>query len=348
MNIRCSNRCAKPVRPGDSSLDPTWYHTSTATSGLERSTCRITGSPFSSTNVSNAIVSIGGPEERASWHERAPARWANRRKPTVAAARIAGTVALLTLLTGTGRVLANGALPASYGILLPADKPKEVVLATNFGMIISEDAGKSWLWTCERPETSFGYLYAVGSAPRDRIYALSPDAGLAFSDDDTCTWQTSGGALANLVASDFFVDRTNADRVLAVAASIDADSGDIGPPALFQSMDGATTFSDTPLFTAPLGANIVSVEIARSNPMVIYVAMYTTPDRHPRLLRSADGGQTWMDRDVEPTLGANEFRILTVDPDNADVLYLRVIALGMESVAVTRDAGMTFTMPITV
>ena len=266
----------------------------------------------------------------------------------MAAARIAGTVALLTLLTGTGRVLANGALPASYGILLPADKPKEVVLATNFGMIISEDAGKSWLWTCERPETSFGYLYAVGSAPRDRIYALSPDAGLAFSDDDTCTWQTSGGALANLVASDFFVDRTNADRVLAVAASIDADSGDIGPPALFQSMDGATTFSDTPLFTAPLGANIVSVEIARSNPMVIYVAMYTTPDRHPRLLRSADGGQTWMDRDVEPTLGANEFRILTVDPDNADVLYLRVIALGMESVAVTRDAGMTFTMPITV
>jgi MYXO-CTERM domain-containing protein len=257
-------------------------------------------------------------------------------------------VALLTLLTGTGPALANGALPASYGILLPVDKPNEVVLATNFGMIVSEDGGKSWLWTCERPETSFGYLYAVGPAPRDRLYALSPDAGLAFSDDDTCTWQTSGGALANLVASDFFVDRTNADRVLAVAASIDADSGDIGPPALFQSLDGGTTFSDTPLFTAPVGANIVSVEIARSNAMVIYMAMYTTPDRHPRLLRSADGGQTWMDHDVEPSLGANEFRILTVDPDNADVLYLRVIALGMESVAVTRDAGMTFTMPVTV
>jgi len=113
-------------------------------------------------------------------------------------------------------------------------------------------------------------------------------------------------------------------------------------------MDAGTTFSDTPLFTAPVGANIVSVEIARSNPMVIYMAMYTTPDRHPRLLRSADGGQTWMDRDVEPSLGANEFRILTVDPDDANVLYLRVIALGMESVAVSRDAGVTFTMPVTV
>ncbi|HXU04816.1 MAG TPA: sialidase family protein [Polyangia bacterium] len=262
--------------------------------------------------------------------------------------KLACAVALLTLLTGAGRALANGALPASYGILLPADKPEEVVLATNFGMIISDDGGKSWLWTCERPETSFGYLYGVGPAPRDRFYALSPDAGLAFSDDGSCTWQTAGGALSGLVASDFFVDRTNADRVLAVAASVDADSGDIGPPSVFSSTDGGATFLATPLYTAPTGAIIVSIEIARKNPMVIYVAMYTTPDRHPRLLRSDDGGQTWMDRDVEPGLGANEFRILTVDPDDADVLYLRVVAPGMEMVAVTRDAGATFTTPVTV
>ena len=26
MNIRCSNRCAKPVRPGCSRAEPTWYH----------------------------------------------------------------------------------------------------------------------------------------------------------------------------------------------------------------------------------------------------------------------------------------------------------------------------------
>jgi len=69
------------------------------------------------------------------------------------------------------------------------------------------------------------------------------------------------------------------------------------------------------------------------------MALYTTPGRHPRLLRSSDGGSTWSDRDVEASVGANEFRILTVDPDNADVLYLRVIARGMESVAVTRDAA---------
>ena len=28
LNIMCSNRWAKPVRPGRSSFDPTWYHSS--------------------------------------------------------------------------------------------------------------------------------------------------------------------------------------------------------------------------------------------------------------------------------------------------------------------------------
>src|SRR4051794_3530688 len=346
MNIRCSNRCANPVRPGDSSFDPTWYHTSTATRGLERSTWKITGSPFSRTNVSNGIVSMGGSKEPASWHESVRARRLNLRNPQAAAGMLALLVALPVALAA-GPARANGALPSSYGILLPADKLQQVVLATNFGMIISEDAGKSWLWTCERPETSFGYLYGVGPAPRDRFYALSPDTGLALSDDGSCTWQRSGGALASLVANDFFVDRTNADRVVAIAAPVDSVTGDIGPPAVFQSMDGGTTFAETPLYTAPTGANIVSLEIARSNPMVMYLAMYVTPDRHPRLVRSADGGQTWVERDVEATLGANEFRILTVDPDDENVVYMRVVALGMESVAVTRDAGLTFATPVT-
>src|SRR5580692_9105619 len=59
MNIRCSNRWAKPVRPGTSSFEPTWYQRSTATSGLDRSVWRITRSPLASAYVSNSILSIG-------------------------------------------------------------------------------------------------------------------------------------------------------------------------------------------------------------------------------------------------------------------------------------------------
>jgi hypothetical protein len=308
--------------------------------------------------VSNAIVSIGAAKEPASWHESAPARdlngagGAQRRRarhwqPRRRVRRSAWAASALLVVTIASRAWANGALPASYGILLPADKPQQIVLATNFGMIISEDAGASWLWTCEQPQTSFGYLYGVGSAPRDRFYALSPEQGLGFSDDGSCAWQRSGGVLATLVASDFFIDRSNGDRLLAVAAAID-DTGGFGAPSIFASADGGMTFASTPLYVAPAGANIVSIEIARSNPMVIYAAMYTTADNHPRLLRSADGGQSWMDRDVQAGLGANQFRILAVDPEDADLLYLRVTASGMDEVAVTRDAGATFAFPVTV
>src|SRR5688572_27760483 len=144
MNIRCSNRCANPVRPGDSSLDPTWYHRSTATSGLERSTCKMTGSPLPSVNVSNGIVSIGKggmAVAAAYWHESNAAR---RLKHCVGAL----VVAFASIIATAGSARANGALPGSFGILLPATRPHDVVLATNFGIIISEDDGATWQWTC--------------------------------------------------------------------------------------------------------------------------------------------------------------------------------------------------------
>ncbi len=243
---------------------------------------------------------------------------------------------------------ANGALPASLGILVPADRPRQIALATNFGLIISEDEGATWLWTCEQPATSMGYLYAGAPPPSRRIYGLSPEAGLAWSDDGSCSWQRAGGALTTQIASDFFVDPGDPQRVLAVAAGL-TDTGELTPPAVYASADGGTTFAPTPLYTAPAATNIVGVEIARSDPQVIYLATYTTPNRHPVLVRSGDGGQSWEARDVEAALGANEFRILTVDPDDADLVYVRVVVPGnIERVAVTRDGGMTFAIPIEV
>jgi hypothetical protein len=253
----------------------------------------------------------------------------------------------LTMFAARG-AFANGALPASLGILVPEDRLQQIALATNFGLIVSDDAGVSWQWTCEQAETSMGYLYAIAPPPSDRIYGLSPAEGLSFSDDGSCSWHRAGGALADAIASDFFVDRTDGRRVLAVAARL-TDTGDVTSPAVYASADGGTTFDATPLFTAPAGANIVGVEIARSDPRIIYLAMYTTPNRHPVLVRSGDRGQSWETRDMEPALGPNEFRILTVDPDDAGVLYLRVLVPGnVERVAVTRNAGATATIPIEV
>ena len=59
-NITCSNRCANPVRPATSSFEPTLYQTSTTTSGMRWSSCRITSSPLGSVYFSKGSCGVFG------------------------------------------------------------------------------------------------------------------------------------------------------------------------------------------------------------------------------------------------------------------------------------------------
>src|SRR6185312_16867093 len=59
LNIRCSNKCAKPVLPGFSFLEPTWYQVFTATIGALWSSCTSTVSPFFRTNFVYLMSGIG-------------------------------------------------------------------------------------------------------------------------------------------------------------------------------------------------------------------------------------------------------------------------------------------------
>jgi hypothetical protein len=100
------------------------------------------------------------------------------------------------------------------------------------------------------------------------------------------------------------------------------------------------------IYTAPAGATLTGIEIARSDPRTIYVAMATT-GTHPMLVRSIDGGVHWTPFDLEPTAGANLFRIIAVDPADPMTITLRVIAAETESVVISHDGGQTFTKPLT-
>jgi len=263
------------------------------------------------------------------------------------------TAVVVALVGGPAR--ADGGIPGSLSTLLPADQPRKIGLATTFGLILSDDAGATWLWTCEQlATTSMANMYAVGppaivsGGVGDRFYALSPLKGLAISDDESCGWQSSGGALAGLSVSDFFVDPTDPAHVLA-AATPAADGGAGAAPSVFVSSDGGATFLDTPIFTAPSGAALVGIEIARSNPSVVYVAYYLTGSagRDPVLVRSSDGGAHWSSIDLTASAGSAIVRILAVDPANSDLVYLRVTTASQEAIAVTRDGGNTISMPLT-
>src|SRR5438477_581061 len=110
--------------------------------------------------------------------------------PAFAAPLALAAAALAVALAVPGEAHANGAFPDSQSVLTPGDPPREIVLVTNFGILLSEDAGGSWLWSCEQAESSYGTLYiTVGTAD------MTP--GLARSADGGAHWSTSllGGDL---------------------------------------------------------------------------------------------------------------------------------------------------------
>ena len=58
MNITCSKRCAKPVRPRFSSPEPTWYQTLVVAMGTEWSSCTISVRPLGRVSMVYGTLSL--------------------------------------------------------------------------------------------------------------------------------------------------------------------------------------------------------------------------------------------------------------------------------------------------
>ena len=231
----------------------------------------------------------------------------------------------LAVALPAGGARADGAFPDSQTVLAPTDRPHEILLATNFGLVRSEDDGQTWTWSCEQDGNSFGIYYQVGATPGDRLYTISTRR-VAFSDDNACTWQIAGGLLASMDAVDVFPDPTSPARVMAVAIP----RGDApGSYTLLESSDGGATFG-TVLFTAASADRITGVEIARADPKTVYLTISSpagdggTSSLLRKLARSRDGGATWTVVDLTPTLGAGTVALLAVDRDDPLRVFLRL------------------------
>ena len=234
---------------------------------------------------------------------------------------------------------ADGAFPAVEAVLVPSDRPQETILATNFGLVISEDGGQTWNWSCEQDDNAYAIFYQLGPAPRRRLFAVA-NQHVVYSDDASCSWQISGGLLADQSVTDVFPDPTNADRVVAIGIANTITS-------VFESADGGTTFGAM-LYQAADGDAVNGVEIARSDPRIVYLAL-RTPDHSPKLARTSDGGASWIVNDLSADLGPGVLRIIAVDPADANTVLLRwSSADGSEAIGVTRDGGATATKPLSI
>ena len=240
---------------------------------------------------------------------------------------------------------ANGAFPDSQSILTPEARPHEIRLATNFGIIASDDDGQSWVWSCEQAESNNGSLYQMGPAPKNRLYVISSE-GLAFSDNDSCGWSIAGGTVrARPSPTPSPIPRTPAAcwrSSSARARPASATAWSNRPTAGRRSAPRATPprrATTSPASRSP-----------RSAPSTIYVAMTSGPTFAPKLARSTDGGATWKVEDLSTKLPAKTtlIRLVAVDPTNADRVYLRTHSAAGDAfaVAVAGASGFTVTTPL--
>jgi hypothetical protein len=261
---------------------------------------------------------------------------ARRRVATTTIAATLFAVVALAMPSATAR--ANGAFPDSENVLTPADRPQDILIVTNFGLISSGDGGQTWLWSCEQDGNALGSFYQLTPLPRNRLFTVT-NQNLGYSDDRSCGWQTAGGAIAGQSITDAYLDPVSGTRVLAIGVANQMYS-------LFQSADSGTTFGPA-LYHAAAGTTMNGVEIAQSDGNVVYLAMRTSAGA-PLLARSTDAGAHFTLNDLSANLGTGLLRIISVDPQDPNRVLMRFLGTEDQSLALTVDGGMSATKPVTI
>jgi hypothetical protein len=246
------------------------------------------------------------------------------------------TAALWMLSASTAR--ADGAFPDSNQILLPSDKPNEILVGTNFGLLLSEDGGASWQWVCEDVIGACANLYQVSAPPADTILTATA-SGVVQLTNGGCMQAKATGLIMSSAVTDVFADPTLHTKAFAIAATSTNGYG------IYLSLDGGQSFA-TELYETPPGTFLSGVESARADSQTIYLTQYATADtgKQPTIVRSTTGGMSFQPFDQSASLGDARLSIIAVDRSDPMRLFLRAQYAGsppMDNLALSEDGGQT-------
>ncbi len=204
----------------------------------------------------------------------------------------------------------------------------------------SIDGGTTWFASSNGITSGTTVYYGFAFDPNDpnTIY-VATDAGLYKSTDAGETWILKSsllidGVARTLPAGSIAISPTDGTLYMGIGCQISCDS----TAGIYRSHDGGETwehvFTDT--------ADVRPIAIALSAPHIIYAGIWT--NQNPgggsgSIFKSTDWGNTW--QRIDSSFGAPvHVRSITVDPQDAQVVYLGVAGNGIFK---TSNGGQTWT-----
>ena len=223
-------------------------------------------------------------------------------------------------------------------------------IAYGNGVYKSTDAGKTWkhlglentkqigriIVDPKNPNTIF--VAAMGNA-----YASNPDRGVYRSRDGGATWQKVLFKNDDVGAIDLAFDPTDSKIVYATLWNVRRPPWFIYAPAngpgagIFKSMDGGSTWKEISEGIPVEGRGHIGIAVAPANRNRIYAVVDA---KEGGVFSSNDAGATWTRLSSEKRLWDRGwyFEKITVDPKNADVVYVMNTSMYRST-----DAGKTWT-----
>lgn len=244
---------------------------------------------------------------------------------------------IVVMLSFPALARASGRGVEAKAIVFDPHDAKTLYARTTFGLLATRDGGVSWRWICER---------AIGMSEADEpTFVVTPKgtiagatrAGIAVSRDGGCSFSFAGGRDTHPLA---YLSMRADGEIVGVSAP--KEGGPRGS-RLVVSSDDAQTFGVLAGPSDP-AVEVERVEVAPSDRARLYLtgARGSSDARVAAFFVSYDAAMSWVERKLEIALGGTGSIAATVDPTNADRVFVRTAGLGRDRLVVTADAGKTW------